>query len=63
MRELIPATVPGIVKAAVIVTFFNTWVFFEETVVHRYGLWEVTPYTGSRSYARGTSARWRSSSG
>ena len=44
MRELIPATVPGIVKAAVIVTFFNTWVLFEETVVDRYGLWEYMPY-------------------
>jgi hypothetical protein len=36
--------VPGIVKAAVIVTFFNTWVLFEETVVDRYGLWEYMPY-------------------
>ena len=44
MRELIPAGVPGIVKAAVIVTFFNTWVLFEETVVDRYGLWEYMPY-------------------
>jgi hypothetical protein len=39
MRE-----VPGIVKAAVIVTFFNTWVLFEETVVDRYGLWQYMPY-------------------
>jgi hypothetical protein len=38
------ATVPGIVKAAVIVTFFNTWVLFEETVVDRYGLWQYMPY-------------------
>jgi hypothetical protein len=36
--------VPPIVKAAVIVTFFNTWVLFEETVVDRYGLWEYMPY-------------------
>ena len=31
-------------KAAVVVTFFNTWVLFEETVVDRYGLWEYMPY-------------------
>jgi hypothetical protein len=35
---------PAILKAAVIVTFFNTWVLFEETVVDRYGLWEYMPY-------------------
>jgi hypothetical protein len=35
---------PGIVKAAVVVTFFNTWVLFEETVVDRYGLWQYMPY-------------------
>ena len=39
-----PAVMPGIVKAAVVVTFFNTWVLFEETVVDRYGLWEYMPY-------------------
>jgi hypothetical protein len=44
MREAIPAGVPGIVKAAVILTFFNTWVLFEETVVDRYGLWQYLPY-------------------
>jgi hypothetical protein len=38
------ANIPGIVKAAVIVTFFNTWVLFEETVIDRYGLWEYMPY-------------------
>ena len=42
MREVFPRDVPGIVKAAVVVTFFNTWVLFEETVVDRYGLWEST---------------------
>lgn len=35
---------PRIVKAAVVLTFFNTWVLFEETVVDRYGLWEYMPY-------------------
>ena len=27
-----------------ILTFFNTWVLFEETVVDRYGIWEYMPY-------------------
>jgi hypothetical protein len=44
MRDVIPAGVPGIVKATVIVTFFNTWVLFDETIVDRYGLWEYMPY-------------------
>ena len=35
---------PTIVKVAVIATFFNTWVLFEETVVDRYGLWQYMPY-------------------
>jgi hypothetical protein len=38
------ATTPGIVRFAVWLTFFNTWVLFEETVVDRYGLWEYMPY-------------------
>lgn len=44
MSEPTRGSVPAIVKAAVIVTFFNTWVLFEETVVDRYGLWEYMPY-------------------
>jgi hypothetical protein len=44
MREVMPAGTPGIVKAAVILTFFNTWVLFEATVVDRYGLWQYMPY-------------------
>ena len=44
MAEGTPGAVPGIVKAAVVLTFFNTWVLFEETVVDRYGLWEYMPY-------------------
>jgi hypothetical protein len=39
-----PITMPGIVRFAVWLTFFNTWVLFEETVVDRYGLWEYMPY-------------------
>jgi hypothetical protein len=32
------------IKFAVWLTFFNTWVLFEDTVVDRYGLWEYMPY-------------------
>ena len=39
-----PARFPGIVTFAVWLTFFNTWVLFEETIVDRYGLWEYMPY-------------------
>jgi hypothetical protein len=35
---------PGVVRAAVVLTFFNTWVLVEETVIDRYGLWEYLPY-------------------
>lgn len=35
---------PRLVKFAIWLTFFNTWVLFEETVVDRYGLWEYMPY-------------------
>jgi hypothetical protein len=42
--ETPPITMPGIVRFAVWLTFFNTWVLFEETVVDRYGLWEYMPY-------------------
>ena len=37
---------PGsrLIVVAVWLTFFNTWVLFEETVVDRYGLWEYMPY-------------------
>lgn len=44
MREVLAGRIPGIVKAAVVLTFFNTWVLFEETVVDRYGLWQYMPY-------------------
>jgi len=33
-----------VLQFAVWLTFFNTWVLFEETVVDRYGLWEYMPY-------------------
>jgi hypothetical protein len=44
---------PGIVRIAVWLTFFNTWVLFEETVVDRYGLWEYMP-----SYRVGRLCSW-----
>lgn len=31
---------PLIVKIAIVLTFFNTWVMFEEFVVDRFGYWE-----------------------
>lgn len=36
-------TTPSIVRFAVWLTFFNTWVLFEETVVDRHGLWQYMP--------------------
>ena len=38
------SNMPGTVRFAVWLTFFNTWVLFEETVVDRYGLSEYMPY-------------------
>lgn len=33
-----------LVGFAVWLTFFNTWVLFEETIIDRHGLWEYLPY-------------------
>ena len=44
MSDSVPAKAPGIVRFAVWLTFFNTWVLFEETIVDRYGLWQYMPY-------------------
>jgi len=38
------APLPAIVRWAIVVTFFNTWVLFEETIIDRYGWWEYLPY-------------------
>ena len=35
---------PLIVKVAVALTFFNSWVLFEETVIDRHGLWRFLPF-------------------
>ena len=39
MSEIPTMKLPGVVKFTVWLTFFNTWVLVEETVVDRYGLW------------------------
>jgi hypothetical protein len=31
-------------KVAMGITFFNTWVLFEETVIDRHGLWRYMPF-------------------
>lgn len=33
-----------VVKVAVYVTFFNSWVLFEELVIDRHGLWRYLPF-------------------
>lgn len=38
------ARLPWIVKIAVALTFFNSWVLFEETIVDRHGLWRYLPF-------------------
>jgi hypothetical protein len=35
---------PLIAKIAIAMTFINTWVIFEETIVDRHGLWRYMPY-------------------
>src|SRR5205085_9002111 len=35
---------PLIAKIAIAMTFINTWVVFEETIVDRHGLWRYMPY-------------------
>ena len=35
---------PLIAKIAIAMTFINTWVIFEETVVDRHGLWRYMPF-------------------
>jgi hypothetical protein len=35
---------PLIAKIAIAMTFINTWILFEETIVDRHGLWRYMPY-------------------
>jgi hypothetical protein len=53
MAKISFAEQPLIVKAAVLVTFYNAWVLFEELVIDRYGLWRYLPL-----YQRGYFCIW-----
>ena len=44
---------PLVVRIAVALVFFDTWVIFEEGVVDRTGLWEVMP-----GYIKGRFCPW-----
>src|SRR5437660_12861195 len=44
MKTSTTPPLPLIAKIAIAVTFINTWVLFEETVVDRYGLWRYMPF-------------------
>jgi hypothetical protein len=44
MNKSTTSPLPLIAKIAIAMTFVNTWVIFEETVVDRHGLWRYMPY-------------------
>ena len=44
MKTSTTLPLPLIVKIAIAMTFINTWVIFEETVVDRHGLWRYMPF-------------------
>ena len=44
MKTSTTLPLPLIAKIAIAMTFINTWVIFEETVVDRHGLWRYMPY-------------------
>src|SRR5947207_3905998 len=44
MKTSTTSPLPLIAKIAIAMTFINTWVIFEETVVDRHGLWRYMPY-------------------
>jgi hypothetical protein len=44
MNKSTTPPLPLIAKIAIAMTFLNTWVLFEETVVDRYGLWHYMPF-------------------
>jgi hypothetical protein len=43
MNKSTTPPLPLIAKIAIAVTFINTWILFEETVVDRHGLWRYMP--------------------
>jgi hypothetical protein len=44
MKTSATPPLPLIAKIAIAMTFINTWVIFEETVVDRHGLWRYMPF-------------------
>ena len=44
MNKSTKPPLPLIAKIAIAMTFVNTWVIFEETVVDRHGLWRYMPF-------------------
>src|SRR3984893_12690395 len=44
MNKSTTLALPLIAKIAIAMTFLNTWVIFEETVVDRHGLWRYMPF-------------------
>ena len=44
MKKSTTPPLPLIAKIAIAITFINSWVIFEETVVDRHGLWRYMPY-------------------
>src|SRR2546428_106107 len=44
MKKSTTPPFPLIAKIAIAMTFINSWVIFEETVVDRHGLWRYMPY-------------------
>src|SRR5205807_5316795 len=44
MNKIPTPRLPLIAKIAIAMTFINTWVIFEETIVDRHGLWRYMPY-------------------
>ena len=44
MKTSTTPPLPPIAKIAIAMTFLNTWVIFEETIVDRHGLWRYMPF-------------------
>ncbi len=44
MKTSTTPPLPLIAKIAIAMTFINSWVIFEETVVDRHGLWRYMPF-------------------
>jgi hypothetical protein len=44
MKKSTTFPLPLLAKIAIAMTFINTWVIFEETVVDRHGLWRYMPF-------------------